>query len=180
MSTWLAADRRDLGADRILDAAAELFRTKGVAATAMGDVARAAGCSRATLYRYFDGRRALQVAFVHREARRIGAAVATRVAGIDDPEERVAEAAVAALREVRADPTLAAWFRQPDTGITAELAHGSEVIAALGAALLGDDDAARWLVRVIVSFLVAPGGDDAEERVLLRRFVAPLLVAATR
>jgi len=179
MSTWLAEDRHDLGAERILDAAAELFRTRGVAATGMVDVARAAGCSRATLYRYFDGRRALRTAFVHREARRIGAVVAERVAGIADPAARVVEAALAALREVRSDPALAAWFRQPDAGIATELAHASDVIAALSASFLGDDPASRWLVRVIVSFLVAPGADEDEEREQLARFVAPVLVGAT-
>jgi len=40
--------------DRILDAAGELFAARGVSAVEMTDIARAAGCSRATLYRYFE------------------------------------------------------------------------------------------------------------------------------
>ena len=172
---WLEEDRRDLAAERILDAAAELFRTDGVTATGMADVAAAAGCSRATLYRYFENRQVLRTAFVHREARRIGALVTVEVAGIEDPEEQVTEAALAAVRLVRADPTLAAWFGRDDAGLASELAHSSEVIAAIGAAFLGDDQAARWLVRVIVSLLAVPGRDGDDERALLRRFVAPVL-----
>ncbi len=84
MSDWLAADRTDLAADRILDAAAALFSEKGVATVGMADVAKAAGCSRATLYRYFENRRALQYAVVNRESRRIGAAV---VADVKDVHE---------------------------------------------------------------------------------------------
>lgn len=184
--SWLEAPRRDLAAETILDAAAQLFGTKGVAATGMAEVAAAAGCSRATLYRYFENRHALRTAFVHREARRIGALVAERTAAITDPEARLVEAVVVALRAVRGEPTLAAWFRRGDVGIATELAHASEVIAALsasfwggpGGAPPGDDPASRWLVRVIVSFLSAPGADEGEERELLERFVAPALVAA--
>ena len=40
-------------ATAILDAAAALFAERGVNAVGMGEVARAAGCSRATLYRWF-------------------------------------------------------------------------------------------------------------------------------
>ena len=39
-------------ADRILDATLALIARWGVAKTALGDVAKEAGCSRATLYRY--------------------------------------------------------------------------------------------------------------------------------
>lgn len=178
--TWLDAPRRDLAAERILDAAAERFRVHGVAATGMAEVAAAAGCSRATLYRYFESRQALRVAFVHREARRIGALVAERVAGVTDPEARVVEAAMAAVAAVRADPLLVAWFRQADAGIATELAHGSDVIVALSASFLGDDAAeARWLVRVIVSLLTVPGLDEADERAMLARFVAPVVVATS-
>lgn len=186
--TWLEASRRVLAAETILDAAAELFRSAGVAATGMAEVADAAGCSRATLYRYFANRHALRTAFVHREARRIGAVVAEQTADITDPELRVVEAVLAALRAVRDDPTLAAWFSQRDAGIATELAHTSDVIAALsasfgaglGGAPQGDDPAARWLVRVVLSFLTAPGEDEADERALLTRFVAPALTATYR
>lgn len=153
-------------AGRILDAAAGLFAERGVAAVGMGEVARAAGCSRATLYRYFPDRHALHVAFVHREARRIGSLV---------PAGDPAEAVLAAVREVRARPELLAWFGAADAATTAELAQSSEVIAGLGLAAAGDEPAARWLVRVIVSLLIVPGRDDAEERAIVERFVVPVL-----
>jgi hypothetical protein len=35
---------------------------------------------------------------------------------------------------------------------------------------------ARWLVRVIVSLLALPGDSEEEERALVERFVAPLLL----
>ena len=61
--------------DHILDAAGELFARHGIAAVGMNEIATAAGCSRATLYRYFDCREALHTAYVHREARAVSAQI---------------------------------------------------------------------------------------------------------
>ena len=67
----LVREYNELAAERILDVAARLFVEHGVARVGMADVAKAAGCSRATLYRYFDSREALRIAYIHREARRL-------------------------------------------------------------------------------------------------------------
>lgn len=179
---WLDEPRRELAAERILDAAARVFAEHGVAATGMGDVAREAGCSRATLYRYFENRHALRIAYVHRESRRIGREVVDAVAGVDDPGQRVVRAVLEALRQVRGDPTLGAWFSAADTGIGTSLAHSSPVIEAMVAAFLGDPAdpdvvrRARWLNRVVVSLLAVPGGDEVDEREMLERFVVPVVV----
>lgn len=154
--------------EQILDAAARLFAERGVDAVGMGEVASAAGCSRATLYRYYADRHALHVAFVHREARRIG----RQIAPAGRPDD-LAQTVLAAVREVRARPELLAWFGAADAGTTAAIAQSSEVIEALGMSAVGDPAAARWLVRVIVSLLVVPGRDEAEEREIVERFVVP-------
>jgi len=65
---WLDEPRHELARAQLLDAAAELFADRGVAAVGMADVARAAGCSRATLYRYYANRDELRAAFVGRRA----------------------------------------------------------------------------------------------------------------
>lgn len=151
--------------EQILDAAAVLFAERGVNAVGMGEVAAAAGCSRATLYRYFADRHELHRAFVHREARRIGRLL---------PTDSLTDAVLAAVREVRARPELLAWFGAADAGTTASLAQSSEVIEGLGLTAVGDPDLARWLVRVIVSLLMVPGRDDADERRMVERFVVPV------
>ncbi len=175
MNGWLAEDRSRIAAERILDAAGELFAERGIGAVAMGDIARAAGCSRATLYRYFPDRHELHLAYVHREARRVGRLVAADVAKVADPEQRVATAVLAAVRRVRASPSLAAWFGAGDAAATAELAQSSPVIEALGRTAVDDPLAARWVVRVIVSLLTAPGRTAVEERAMVERFVVPAL-----
>ena len=75
---WLAARRNEVAADRILDAAEELYTQRDQASIGMNEIARAAGCSRATLYRYFENREALQTAYVHRETHRLGRAIKSR------------------------------------------------------------------------------------------------------
>jgi AcrR family transcriptional regulator len=176
-------ERPRVAAERILDVAAQLYVENGINAVGMAEVARAAGCSRATLYRYFDSRQALQLAFVHREARRIGALIAQDVSGTADPQTVIVEAMLTAIRLVRRDPTLAAWFQLGDSGLAAQIAHSSEVIESLGAAFLGQTGVggeetsrrARWLVRVIVSLLTVPGVDDDDERAMIEQFVAPVI-----
>jgi AcrR family transcriptional regulator len=176
---WLRDEQVELAATRILDAAAEVFVRKGVGATSMGDVATAAGCSRATLYRYFEDRDALRRAFVHRETRRIGAQIGAAVAAERNPDRRVVDAVLLAVRAVRDRPTLHAWFASANADITRDLVGSSEVIAGLSAGFLGDPGdpevalRGEWLVRVILSLLATPGADEAHERALVERFVAP-------
>lgn len=177
MSDWLREERSQAAAERILDAAAGLFADRGVGAVGMAEVAAAAGCSRATLYRHFADRGELHLAFVHREARRVGAAVAAEVAMVVDPAERLAAAVLASVRRVREAPALAAWFAAADAATTGALAQSSEVIAGLGAGLVDDPAAARWLVRVVLSLLAVPGRDAAEEAELVARFVVPGLLS---
>jgi hypothetical protein len=52
------------------------------------------------------------------------------------------------------------------------------VIDALGRGVGADPLAARWMVRVIVSLLIAPGRDPAEEREMVERFVVPAVATA--
>lgn len=174
--TWV--DRRTPAVERILDAAGELFATHGVDQVSMARIAAGAGCSRATLYRYFPDRPSLQLAFVQREAVRVGALVAADLSG-ERGADLLTEGVLAALRHVRANPALLAWFGDRDAAHTADLAQGSEVVEALGLSMTADPDAARWLVRVIVSLLTVPGGGEAEERRLVERFVAPVVAPTT-
>ncbi|WP_396899881.1 TetR/AcrR family transcriptional regulator [Mycolicibacterium sp.] len=183
---WLGARRTEVAADRILDAADELFTRQDAATVGMHEIASAAGCSRATLYRYFENREALYTAYVHREARRLYDELTLQVADVTDPTERLIEGVLTGLRAVRESPALSSWFATASPPIGGEMAEHSEVIRALVEGFvrsLGDGPAdadvgrqARWLVRVMVSMLVFPGTDEADERAMLAEFVAPLVV----
>ncbi|MDT5107477.1 MAG: hypothetical protein QOI25_4990 [Mycobacterium sp.] len=183
---WLAERRTEVAADRILDAAEELFIRRDAATVGMNEIARAAGCSRATVYRYFENRDALYIAYVHRETYRVFSEMGKHIAGISDPRERLLEGVVASLRSVRESPALSSWFASTQRPIGGEMAERSEVIKALTEAFLGSlgiDDVeqrARWLVRVMISLLVFPGHDEADERAMLEEFVLPMVAPTQR
>jgi AcrR family transcriptional regulator len=184
MPDWLASRRGEVAVDRILDAAEELYTERDQASIGMNEIARAAGCSRATLYRYFENREALRTAYVHRETRRLNRAIAGEIGGIEDPRERLVASMTAALRMVRESPALSSWFAVSRPPIGGEVAGHSDVITALAAAFvnsLGPEDAAvverraRWVVRVLTSLLMYPGRDEADERAMIEEFVVPIV-----
>jgi AcrR family transcriptional regulator len=186
---WLAARRTEVAADRILDAAGELFAQKEAAAVGMHEIASAAGCSRATLYRYFENREALYTAYVHRESYRLYREMTEQINSVVDPRDRLIEGMLASLRNVRESPALASWFATSQRPIGAEMAEQSEVIKALTEAFvvsLAPDDAdvvahrARWLVRVMTSLFLFPGHDEDDERAMLEEFVVPILLPSSR
>ena len=172
--SWLEAERTELAAERILDAAGALFVERGVDKPGMDEVARAAGCSRATLYRYFENRQALIHAFAHREARQITQHVGEVVAEVTDSRSRVVEAVVACLAAVRERPHLAAWYAG-DSTLLREVLRDSPIIRGSAESYLAsgaeDPDLADWVLRIILSFLTDPGDDEAQERRLLERFL---------
>ena len=182
MPDWLAQRRTEVAAERILDAADELFTRQDAASVGMNDIATAAGCSRATLYRYFENREVLYTAYVHRETHRVFGEISEQLAGVTDPDERLISGMLAAVARVRETPALASWFANTDRAIGGDMAEGSEVIAALAQgflATLGDtsdvEARARWVIRILVSLMLFPGRDAADERAMLKSFVLPVI-----
>lgn len=184
---WLAAKRTEVAAERILDAAGELFAKGDVASVQMNDIAKAAGCSRATLYRYFDSRDTLHTAYVHREANALYATLSASIANITDPHERLIAGFMQAIALVRQNPALSAWFAGQAAAMSSGIADQSEVIRAMASAFLVSlthDDSTkaelrgRWLVRMMTSLLIFPGADEAEERAMVEEFIVPILIPA--
>jgi len=194
-TAWAREDRADLAAYKIMDAAAVAFSAEGVARTSMATVARYAGCSRGTLYRYFPNIHALHLAYINRSALRIVHGMSAEMAAIQDPQQRFLEGILVSLREVRRHPGMLAWFEPETAGLAARISRSSEVIDALTntfvaellrpLAAAGDEGAerepaetslwARWLVRVIISFLSMPGENEMDERSQIERFAAPVI-----
>ncbi|MCZ4551952.1 TetR/AcrR family transcriptional regulator [Gordonia rubripertincta] len=185
--SWLGSNRSAMAANRILDVAADLFIAHGVAPVNMNQIAAAAGCSRATLYRYFASRGDLYMAFVEREARALSKTIADRVAEISDPHEQVTEAILAAVDGVRTDPVLRTWFLPESAALTGAIGTSSELVNRIAVAFVNGgayDSGAesnlqgRFMVRVILSLLMTPGADATEERELVRRFVTPSVLGS--
>ncbi|WP_280454533.1 TetR/AcrR family transcriptional regulator [Nocardia brasiliensis] len=188
MSGWLADGRAELASERILDAVRALFIEKGVSGIGMAEVAEAAGCSRATLYRYFENRQALYVAFAGREARQVVERVWRDPArpAAADPADRLLDGLTALLAEVRKTPHLTVWFAADNAGIVAQLSNSSAVLDALAADFVSGfrpglpakaaQRVGQWVIRAMVSLLTLPGDGEGEERTMLRTFVLPFLL----
>lgn len=188
---WGREDQADHAVERILEAAGKAFVELGVPGTGMGEIAEFAGCSRGTLYRYFKNRHELHVAFVRRTAQEIQRRVHEAVQAVDDPRERLVEYVLRAVQEVRENPAAAAWFSDGASGMATRMARSAEVAGALTSAFAAElpsashDDSERelrhqWIVRVIVSLLADPGGSDGRERMLIERFVVPVVMDPER
>jgi AcrR family transcriptional regulator len=184
---WLASKRGEMAAERILDAAGELFARQPAASVTMNEIAEAAGCSRATLYRYFENRQALYTAYVHREAYALYVRLMERLAGIDDPHERLVTCIVTSLELVRSSSALHSWFvlGADSAPIGAEFAEHSDLVNAMSTGFVvslspTDDTAgierkARWLLRILISLLIFPGRDADDERAMLEEFLVPVV-----
>jgi AcrR family transcriptional regulator len=165
---------------------------QGLRKTTLDDVAREAGCGRATLYRYFASKQALLSAAGHTEATRIVAALRDAAAATDTLEDAVVALLVTAGVELGAHPALrfVADF-EPDwllphlafAGGDRFLAAAADALAPAVARFVGADDAARageWIARVGLCLLCSPVspvalGDEASVRGYAREFIVPAL-----
>jgi AcrR family transcriptional regulator len=183
---WLGDNRSALAANHILDVAAQLFLELGVTAVNMNQIATKAGCSRATLYRYFPSRSELQMSYVEREARNLSDKITEQMADIGDLEARITGAILAAVEGVRSDPVLHSWFNPDTAGLAGTLGSSSQLVNRMAVAFLSGDAAdhadavlhGQFMVRIIVSLLMTPGADAVQERELVERFVTPSVLAA--
>jgi AcrR family transcriptional regulator len=165
----------------------------GLAKTTVDDVAREAGCARATLYRYFGGKRELVRITVAHEAARIAADI--RIAG--DAESTLEDAVVAmsvrAARELGEHQALQFVFAfEPELALPhVTFDAGNRFLAGAGAALAPAltrfvtperaERAGEWLARVVLTHALSPTSpidltDEAAARALVREFVLPGLV----
>jgi AcrR family transcriptional regulator len=195
--TALATDIRSSTATaRILDAAVVCVGRWGVAKTTLDDVARQAGCSRATVYRTFPGGKdALLAEAGVRELTQAFAELAARVRGsacIEDAvlvvvrEASSAIAGHAALQYLLThEPQAIAPYVSFD-GLNPLLAWAGSFGRAHLSPLVADEVAAaelgEWLARIVVSYACDPVegvdlADEATARRFVRRYVLPGLSA---
>jgi AcrR family transcriptional regulator len=91
---------------QILTAAVSAASVHGVSRLSMTDVARVAGISRPTLYRYFASKEELLAAALLAETSVLVAQVIEAVAPLDDPREAIEMGILVTLRLARAHPLL--------------------------------------------------------------------------
>jgi AcrR family transcriptional regulator len=181
--------------ERAVQATLACVARHGLAKTTFDDVAREAGCARATLYRYFGGKRQLVRITIAREAARLAASIRDAGGTEFTFEDAVVAMVVRAARELRDHEALQFLFAfEPelvlphvtfDAGNRFLVGAGSAVAPAL-ARFLPAARAARageWLARVVLTHALSPTRpidltDATATRTLVREFVLPGLLGS--
>ncbi len=176
---------------RVIDGALSCLARQGIAKTTLDDVARAAGCSRATVYRVFPGGKdAVLGAVVDTEVSRFFSALAVCMGSATDLEDVLVGGMTEAASRVTGHPVLGYLLRREPELILSKLAfsHMDDVLAvtcAFTTPFLGrwlDQAEARrvaeWAARIVVSYLLCPADgvdvtDARHVRRLVRMFVLP-------
>jgi AcrR family transcriptional regulator len=173
---WLVGgDRREIATERIYAAATDMITREGLDAFDIDKLAKRVHCSRATIYRYVGGKAEIRDAVVTRTGSRIIETVRQTVDTMSG-QERVVTAITVALRLIRADPLYQLMMSSVRANEIVWLT-GSPLLARFATDLTGitdnDPQAAHWVVRVVLSLMYWPAGDDETERQVVQRFVAP-------
>lgn len=181
---------------RVADAVLDCVRRWGLAKTTADDIARAAGISRATLYRAFPGGKDVMFdAALQREAARFFATVTARLEAAEGIEEVLTVGITAAARFLSDHEALRfVLAHEPDRVLPAFTFDRLERTLAVATAFaaphlerfVGDPeraaDGAELLVRVLLSYALNPAAtisltDDADVARLVRTYLVPALVA---
>jgi len=181
--------------ERIVDAVLRCIERWGVAKTTLDDVAREAGCSRATVYRLFPGGKdGLMEATAQVELDRFFAAITERVAAAGTLEDALTEGMAEAGRRLSTHQALQYLLAHEPESVLPRLAFAemdqvlsaaSEFAAPLLARWLDAEAAKRaaeWVARLVCSYSMTPGdgvsfADEGSVRALVRSFVLPGLTS---
>ncbi|HEX5367073.1 MAG TPA: TetR/AcrR family transcriptional regulator [Acidimicrobiales bacterium] len=180
----------------VLDATMRCLERWGVAKTTLDDVAREAGCSRATVYRLFPGGKdSLLHELAAQEVQQFFASIDGLLAQAADVEEFLEGGIREALRQLRGHPALSFLMEHEPASVLPHPASRamSHVIDAATGFLEPRLDrwldataarrAADWVVRLTLSYATvpptvpraAPGHQDDAVRHLVRELLAPAI-----
>ena len=177
--------------ERVLDAALVLVARWGVTKTALADVAKEAGCSRATLYRAFPGgKQHLFLALATRELTTYRRAIIDAIDAADELPDALTRALVVASRLLH-DHDAAQFILDHEPGLLLPFLgfHQVDLLYRETSAAFGPHLerfvaperaawAAEWTARLFITYLFNPHGhrdlaviDDARD--LVDTFVMP-------
>jgi len=182
--------------ERLLDAAEGCLEQFGPQKTSMEDVARAAGMSRATVYRYFENRDALLLGVASRQASSLAAEAINYLARFNTISDWLVEGLLFTLREMPNRPVFASLVTSLDSRSSGSLLLGSTGLVEIGVnvlrpmfanakeqGLLRDDVdpemLVEWLLRMLWTYLNAPSQvatDEEGMRKLFRMMLIPAVL----
>jgi len=184
---------------RLVDAAEACFSRYGVVKTTLDDIAKSAGVSRATVYRYFEGGRdEIVLEVVLREARSFLGSLRRRIDRQGSIVDAITDGILYTVDSVQKSEHLALLFAPEVAGQTSAIAGASTALFELTTDFLRPlfeqaraegqlregvtaDDAAEFVLRMILSLLTVSGPrvrSAAKQREFLSVFVAGAIVNA--
>ena len=163
--------------DRILNAAFAAMASHGLAKVSLEDVAREAGMSRQTVYRYFGSKEALVTAAILREEQGFLDRMAEAVESHRDLRPAMEAAIVAGLRAAREHPLLDRLLAtEPEALLPFLTTGGGPVLSAARPAIQALLEqrlphleattlrrAADTATRLFISYAINPPDDDIDE-----------------
>jgi len=177
---------------RIVDATLRCIARWGLAKTTLDDVAREAGCSRATVYRAFPGgKESLVCSVVAVEVGRLADGLRVTLAGhADDLEDLLVAGIVHAARWLTGHDALRFMLaHEPELILPRVAFHQMNQVLEVACAIVGPalaphvgaheaGRAAEWVARLVFSYTLSPSDavdvrDEDAVRVLVRDFVLP-------
>jgi AcrR family transcriptional regulator len=175
-------------------AAVECIRRFGARKVSVEDIAKAAGVSRRTFYRFFPGRRALMEAVVLDRLRIMADGVADVLARCTDFEDAIVTASLETMHMARADRIYTSIVEEDRTLMLEQQRGGLQgpleqlfmrnwgpVFAAARRdgvlrPSLSDHEAAEWIMDMHRLLILREDLDDTQKANILRKFVLPSLV----
>jgi AcrR family transcriptional regulator len=172
--------------ERIVGAALRCLARFGLSKLTLDDVAREAGCSRATLYRYFPNKSSLLFAVVATEVARLRRGLEEAVAGAATVDEVVTSGAAFGARELRRHEALQFLLAVEPGAVLPHVCFGgadrmmalvAEALAPHLGRFLSPPEAAatgEWLGRIFLSYgFETPCNSEVDIVALVRDFVLP-------
>ena len=184
------------GREEVLDAAESCLQRFGLGKTTIEDVAKAAGLSRATVYRQFGSRDELLLAIAAREAERVASQAELYLQRFEDVGSWIVEGILFCLDEIPKSALLAQFLAPQELGAASRMVLTSDRMLAIGSEILRPmfeparragllhedlelDSLIEWVLRILMSFLAVPGPTDRTEedrRRLLRTMLLPAVL----
>lgn len=197
--TLATAERPDVRAldERILAAAPRCIARWGLAKTTLDDLAREAGCSRASIYRLFPGGKehVLVAALIYEEARLFGE-IAPRLAAAESLEDLLVDGLVGAAGFIDGNDALQYLMAHEPEAVLPHIAFDRvgpllERVSAFAAPHLERFlpahtavEVAQWAARLLLSYTLHTSEhvdlrDPVQARRFVRTFVLPALALSS-
>jgi AcrR family transcriptional regulator len=180
---------------KIVQCAWDLICDKGAASLRLDKVAKQSGCSRSSIYRYFDSKKELLVAVLMKWFFDTTEELTPILDSIENPVDRLVEGIYGPIHAVRTDQYISKMWNSKNNSSSDFAAIALEAIPKVMSVILDpffelantkgwlrkdltSEEAARWILMVIIAMGVFGSGGltPEQEKDYLRKMIVPSLL----